>query len=190
MAGFGVFLLALPFFVGTSTALHATSVTGFYRIEVELGHMENVMGTQANGQYCDEITACDPIIYTYVDVEKPLAAWPAKAASEQIMLTWRRNTNSYEINQTIYKDICGGGLSNVNARVEIMDEDFFGKYDLIERFDCKFYPPAAEVANGISQLGASSYYREWAPMSECQAVHIKPKGAQVRLMFRWRVFSY
>lgn len=43
--------------------------------------------------------------------EKPLAQWPSKASAEQTMLTWKRNTNSYEINQTISKDICGGGLS-------------------------------------------------------------------------------
>ena len=43
--------------------------------------------------------------------EKPLAQWPTKTPSEQVMLTWRRNTNSFEVNQTVYKDICGGGLS-------------------------------------------------------------------------------
>jgi len=169
----------------TANAFQATSVSGFYRIEVELGMLENTMGYQANGQYCDEITACDPVVYTSIDVEKPLSNWPSKTPAEQIMLTWRRNTNSYAINQTVYKDICGGGLSNVNARIEIMDEDFLGKYDLIEQFECKFFPPIADTVSGVAQDDVTSYYKEWAPYTECKANHQPNK---IRLTFRWRVY--
>jgi len=176
---------SLSFLIGGATSLMTASVSGFYRIEIELGHFENALGYQANGQYCDEVTACDPIIYTYIDVEKPLAPWPAKTSPEQTMLTWRRNTNTYEINQTISKDICGGGLSNVNARIEVMDEDFLGKYDLIEQFECKFFPPIAESVSGISQQELASFYKEWADMKECQAKH---QPTKIRLFFRWRVY--
>ncbi|OQV22825.1 hypothetical protein BV898_03259 [Hypsibius exemplaris] len=165
-------------------AIQTTSVSGFYRIEVQLGHLENTLGYQANGQFCDEMTACDPVIYTSIDVEKPLAPWPTKTPTDQIMLTWRRNTNSYEINQTIYKDICGGGLSNVNARIEVMDEDFLGKYDLIEQFECKFFPPIADTTATGDSLQELSY-REFTPLSECQAKH---QPTKLRLFFRWRVY--
>lgn len=60
--------LSQVFVAGSSLALHTTSVSGFYRIEVELGHLENTLGYQADGQFCDEVTACDPVIYTYLDV--------------------------------------------------------------------------------------------------------------------------
>ncbi|GAV06366.1 hypothetical protein RvY_16375 [Ramazzottius varieornatus] len=185
------FFCSITFAVMVASAVGAplrTSVIGFYRIEVELGELENSQGYQANGQFCDEVTQCDPVIYAYIDVEKPLSPWPAKNPTDMNMLTWMRNSNSYGINSTTVKDICGGGLGNINARIEVQDEDFLGKYDLIEQFECKFYPTIADRLGGqendIDRTAAR--FKEWTPFSECTAKHQPEK---LRLFYRWRVYA-
>ena len=94
-----------------------------------------------------------------------------------------------------------------------MDEDFLGKYDLIEQFECKFFPTIADNANKGGRQPDPSTYKEWTPLTECHAKHQPTKlryGLNAtcklyflfyivsslcfsflpffRLFFRWRVF--
>lgn len=65
-------------------------------------------------------------------------------------------------------------FQNVNLRVEIMDEDFLGKYDLIEQFECKFFPAVADQP--VNQFAADpDTFKSWTLMEECAAKHLPAK---------------
>jgi hypothetical protein len=59
-------------------------------------------------------------------------------------------------------------LQNVNARVEVQDEDFLGKYDLIEQFECKFFPSIVERGNSLT---GEAEFQQWTAQTECLAKH-------------------
>lgn len=150
--------------------------------------------------------------------EQPKGEWPGAADKPQglEMLTWKRNSNTYAVNQTVRKDICGGALrvggpkpcftndplkmffstQNVNLRVEVLDEDFFGKYDLIEQFECKFVP---HIVQDPRVDGT-----EWTLLDNCRGRHQNEKikceqfvslhhpvtrFLLFRLTYRWRVYE-
>jgi hypothetical protein len=58
-----------------------------------------------------------------------------------------------------------------------LDEDFFGKYDVIEQFECKFFP---RIITDNRFDGAA-----WSVLDECKAKH---QPLKIKLFYRWRVY--
>jgi len=152
----------------------------FYRIEVDIVRFDNAKGILANGKACDMTKTCDPIITAFLDVQNPMSPFPATSATKSwTPILTKSKSNSFSIGKSLNRDVCGGAVNRVNARVLVMDHDTFTSSDEIGRFDCKFDIRPRD----ISFDGQSA---QWGPSTEC--VPEKQQG-QIRLFARVRAFE-
>lgn len=171
-------LVSSALFLGLTSADDVVPVASrayFYRIYVHLERFENNFGWRYDKLPCDDISPCDTTVYVYVDLEKPLAAWPGpiKAATEMTSAGWQKDTNSYDINFNITRDVCGKPLSLVNTRVEVKDYDVATQDDLIEQFACLFAP----------ELSDEQPSTEWSTLQQCRGTYL---GGKAKQFFRWK----
>ncbi|XP_055344013.1 uncharacterized protein LOC129592084 isoform X2 [Paramacrobiotus metropolitanus] len=149
-----------------------------YRIEVQFARFDNPYGIISNGKRCDVATRCDPVLYSYIDIDNPSGNFPGSARSLgdfQLFLD-RRDANTVNMNARIIKNVCNRLRlpETVNARVEGFDYDYFTRWDVIENFECIFPFIPSPREDMI-----------WSDLSECRSIY-QPK--LIKLYYRWRIF--
>ncbi|OQV22826.1 hypothetical protein BV898_03260 [Hypsibius exemplaris] len=158
---------------------------GYFRLEVLFTHFDNTDGKIFNGKRCDAMTACDPIIYAYIDLEEPAAPYPGKAKRlrDFQQLVSETGKNVIIMNAKMVKDMCIPVLLHqqkaVAVRAEVRDRDYFTPDDLIDEFDCRF--------NFIPKPGSllESATGTWSSVQSCQAIN---RPNKISLSFRWRAY--
>ncbi|XP_055344016.1 uncharacterized protein LOC129592085 [Paramacrobiotus metropolitanus] len=151
----------------------------FYGIETEIIDLFNNQGQISNGKFCDVMTKCDPVIYGFIDIEKPISPWPGaiRRLEDHEYIGGHTNTDNVRLNKIIGKVICGGAFNTVNLRVEVYDHDIFTQSDLIEQFNCFFVPHI---------VADSPLLSTWSETRVCKGIH-NPNNT--RLTYRWRLHA-
>ncbi|GAV06367.1 hypothetical protein RvY_16376 [Ramazzottius varieornatus] len=166
---------------------HAVQPSRFFRVEVLFTHLENIDGRTYNGKRCDIVTKCDPIVYTFIDMEIPQAPFPGAARSLKDFnrIVQERDKNTVIMNAKLTQDLCTPVTLKqqkpINVRVKVMDYDFLTLYDLIEEFDCRL--PGFKPRNASVVIEKESL--EWSSVTDCVALN---RPGKVKLSYRWRAY--
>ncbi|XP_055334654.1 uncharacterized protein LOC129585812 [Paramacrobiotus metropolitanus] len=119
----------------------------YYRIEALVVRLENQAGIKSNGGSCDTFGKCDPIVYAYIDTDKPTNTFPGSLDVKAIPKIFETtNNNSPDINYKLTKDICNKDPNTQKAmlRVHVTDHNTILSNSLISDFDC---PLGGTLAN-------------------------------------------
>ncbi|XP_055329790.1 uncharacterized protein LOC129582312 [Paramacrobiotus metropolitanus] len=151
----------------------------YYRIDVMLTELHNPKSLIHNGKRCDVFTACDPLLYVYIDTQKPRETFPGGARSQEdfTVLTSQYNSDTLTINRSLSKTICGSSSqalpTDVTARVDARDHDYFTGHDIMEEFNCSF----------VFRASWEGDYA-WSEERPCKA---RFHPLDISLRFKWRV---
>ncbi|XP_055346732.1 uncharacterized protein LOC129594164 [Paramacrobiotus metropolitanus] len=155
----------------------------YFRVEVEIQRLENEKGILSNGKNCDVFGGkCDPRVQVFVDVDQPLSPWPGSSESKEYQ--WPQifeasNVNSPTIGKSVTRDVCGGSVNKVNARVSVLDVDTATSNDHINNFDCVFDVIPHDVARDAKSA-------QWSQSFECTP---KFQSGKMRLLARQRSYE-
>lgn len=164
-----------------TTKGHSKGFPDFFRIEVEIQKLENVGSLRSDGKECDWKSKCDPVVSAAIDIEKPVSAFPGATPPVN---TWptiftATDNDSPTIGASVNRDVCGGAVNKVNARVNILDADTPGLSDTINQFDCVYRLEASDIAEDA--LSA-----KWSAPFECTAYF---QASKMKLYARQRAYQ-
>ncbi|GAV09707.1 hypothetical protein RvY_19200 [Ramazzottius varieornatus] len=155
------------------------SFPDYFRVEVEIQELDNPSGVLSTGQHCDTMNDCDVRVQAYLDVSNPRTPWPGTYSPSRWAIIYEgTNNNSPQFNRVITRDICGGSLSTVNARVQALDADDLSGHDEIGQFECLFDVNPRDIT--------APNMARWSSSKQCS--NVRQQG-QARLLARIRVYE-
>jgi hypothetical protein len=151
----------------------------YLRIQVELIKLTNEKGLTIEGSKCDTFGSCDPVVYAYIDTDRPNADFPGSRDSKywpKVFEIDDKNTIDFR-NANLSRDVCGLPYRDAKLRVLVEDKDSVSANDVIAKFDCPI----------VSEPDTSETFSKWQSGTCTSSTPTAPKA--VTLTVRYKIFS-